>query len=106
MGISWYFLARILATHDALHPEPDTRRCNSSTVVIDPVKLTRYEQIMIYGTYEIFGLLPMGYLAMSSGLGLMMGDLGDHGYRLQRSASKICRWRCAVRSSVPVIQSW
>ena len=32
---------------------------------------------MRYEWNEMFGLLPMGYFAMISGLGIMMGDFSD-----------------------------
>lgn len=93
-------------THHVLQPEPDTLRCSSSTVVMDPIRLTRYEQKMRYGTNEIFGLLPIGYLAMSSGLGLMAGSLSECCHRAECSVSEISRQRSAVRSSASAVQRW
>ena len=69
--------------HDR-QPDPETLRCRSSTVVKAPMRLTRYEQKMIYGTNEITGLLPMGYLSFKSELMASMERFLQPAMRLQR----------------------
>jgi hypothetical protein len=55
-------------THHDRQPDPETLRWSSSTVVNAPIRLTRYEQKIKYGTKEIGGLLPMGYFVLRSEL--------------------------------------
>lgn len=60
---------------------------------------------MRYGMKEIFGLLPMGYLASSSGLGPMMGGLDNRWIQLVCKTCGIGREILSVSSSVPENQN-
>jgi hypothetical protein len=55
-------------TNHDLQPPPDTLRWRSSTVVKAPMRLTKYEQNIMYGVKCIVGLVPIGYFALISEL--------------------------------------